>query len=242
MPSSLKLLSVEFCTLPRRELLELLCRRIEKQVQTSVFTPNTKMLLSAHESEDIRRLLASSTLNIPDGIGVRIAARLRGVRLESMSGIDLGEALLSVAAREGYRVFFLGAERGIAKQAAENMRARHPTLHICGTHHGYFDKRGKENAAVLRKIRAAAPDILFVCLGFPAQERWIAENLSSLPSVTLAIGLGGSFDVWSGRIRRAPRVFQKIGLEWLWRTMLEPKRAKIFVDIPKFLLEIIKDN
>lgn len=242
MPSSLKLLSVELCTLTRRELLELLCRRIEKRAQTSVFTPNTQMLLSAHESEDIRCLLATSTLNIPDGVGVRIAAGLHGVRLESMSGIDLGEALLSVAAREGWRVFFLGAKRGVAKRAAENMRARHPTLQICGTHHGYFDKRGKENAAVLRKIRAAAPDILFVCLGFPAQERWIAENLSSLPSVTLAIGLGGSLDVWSGNIRRAPLLVQKAGLEWLWRTVLEPRRARIFVDIPRFLIKALTDK
>ena len=242
MPSSLKLLSVELCTLTRHELLSLLCRRIEKRAQTSVFTPNTQMLLSAHKSEDIRGLLATSTLNIPDGVGVRLAARLRGRALESMSGIDLGEALLSVAAREGYRVFFLGAERGIAKQAAENMRARHPPLHICGTHHGYFDKSGEENAAVLRKIRAAAPDILFVCLGFPAQERWIAENLSSLPSVKLAIGLGGSFDVWSGKICRAPLLVQKAGLEWLWRTVLEPKRARIFLDIPRFLIKALTDK
>ena len=242
MPSSLKLLSVELCTLTRHELLSLLCRRIEKRAQTSVFTPNTQMLLSAHESEDIRGLLATSTLNIPDGVGVRLAARLHGRALESMSGIDLGEALLSVAAREGYRVFFLGAERGIAKQAAENMRARHPTLHICGTHHGYFDKSGEENAAVIRKIRAAAPDILFVCLGFPAQERWITDNLASLPSVKLAMGLGGSLDVWSGNLRRAPLLIQKAGLEWLWRTVLEPKRARIFLDIPRFLIKALTDK
>ena len=242
MHSSLKLLSVELCTLTRRELLELLCRRIEKRAQTSVFTPNTQMLLSAHESEDIRCLLATSTLNIPDGVGVRLAARLRGRALESMSGIDLGEALLSVASREGYRLFFLGAERGIAKQAAENMRARHPTLQICGMHHGYFDKCGAENVDVLKKIRNAAPDILFVCFGFPAQERWIAENLSSLPSVKLAIGLGGSLDVWSGNIRRAPLLIQNAGLEWLWRTVLEPKRARIFLDIPRFLIKALTDK
>ena len=242
MPSSLKLLSVELCTLTRHELLSLLCRRIEKRAQTSVFTPNTQMLLSAHESEDIRCLLATSTLNIPDGVGVRIAARLRGVRLESMSGIDLAEELLLVAASKGYRVFFLGAKRGVAEKAAENIRVRYPTLQICGMHHGYFDKSGAENAAVLKKIRTAAPDILFVCFGFPAQEKWIAENLSSLPSVKLAIGLGGSFDVWSGNLRRAPLLIQKAGLEWLWRTVLEPKRARIFVDIPHFLFLNIKKS
>jgi N-acetylglucosaminyldiphosphoundecaprenol N-acetyl-beta-D-mannosaminyltransferase len=240
MPSYFSLLSVKLCTLPKKDLVPLLCRRIREGKQTSIFTPNTQILLAAHESEDIRRLLARSTLNIPDGIGVRIAARIRGARIESMSGIDLGESLLSLAARSGLRVFFLGAKRGIAKKAAENMCVRHPTLQICGTQHGYFDKSGEENAAVIEKIRSASPDILFVCFGFPAQERWITDNLASLPSVKLAMGLGGSLDVWSGNLRRAPLLIQKAGLEWLWRTVLEPKRARIFLDIPRFLFLNIK--
>jgi N-acetylglucosaminyldiphosphoundecaprenol N-acetyl-beta-D-mannosaminyltransferase len=120
------------------------------------------------------------------------------------------------------------------------MRVRYPTLQICGVHHGYFDKSGAENAEVIKKIRTAAPDILFVCFGFPAQEKWITDNLSSLPSVKLALGLGGSLDVWSGNIRRAPLLVQKAGLEWLWRTVLEPKRARIFLDIPHFLFLNIK--
>ena len=179
----------------KRELLSQFCADIKSGRKNAIFTPNTQILLAAHESEDIRHLLACSTMNIPDGIGVRIAARLRGTVIESMSGIDLGESLLSVAAKKGYRVFFLGAKQEVAKKAAENMRLRHQTLHVCGTHHGYFDKSGEENAEVIEKIRAAAPDILFVCLGFPTQERWITDNLASLPSVKLAIGLGGSFDV-----------------------------------------------
>jgi N-acetylglucosaminyldiphosphoundecaprenol N-acetyl-beta-D-mannosaminyltransferase len=200
------------------------------------------MLLAASKDRELRKLLNSSELNIPDGVGVRLAARLRGVRLESMSGIDIAEELLSVAASEGCRVFFLGAKRGVAEKAAENMRVRYSTLQICGVHHGYFDKSGAENVDVLKKIRAAAPDILFVCFGFPAQEKWITDNLASLPSVKLAMGLGGSLDVWSGNIRRAPLLVQKAGLEWLWRTVLEPKRARIFLDIPRFLIKALKDK
>ena len=226
----------------KRELLSRLAADLKHGRQSAIFTPNSQMLLAANKDRELRKLLNSSELNIPDGVGVRLAARLRGARLESMSGIDIAEELLSVAASKGYRVFFLGAKRGVAKKAADNMHVRHPTLQICGTNHGYFDKSGAENAAVLKKISAAAPDILFVCFGFPAQEKWIAENLSSLPSVKLAIGLGGSLDVWSGNIRRAPLLVQKAGLEWLWRTVIEPKRARIFVDIPHFLIEIIKDK
>ena len=231
---------VRICQKSKRELLSHLAADLKHGRQSAIFTPNSQMLLAASKDRELRKLLNSSELNIPDGVGVRLAARLRGVRLESMSGIDLAEELLSVAASKGYRVFFLGAKRGVAEKAAENMRVRYQTLQICGMHHGYFDKSGAENAAVLKKIRTAVPDILFVCFGFPAQEKWIADNLASLPSVKLALGLGGSLDVWSGNLRRAPLLIQKAGLEWLWRTVLEPKRARIFVDIPHFLFLNIK--
>ena len=236
------ILGVHITKSSKRELLSHLASDLKHGRQSAIFTPNSQMLLAASKDRELRKLLNSSELNIPDGVGVRLAARLRGVRLESMSGIDIAEELLSVAVSKGYRVFFLGAKRGVAKKAADNMRVRYPTLQICGMHHGYFDKSGEENADVLKKIRTAAPDILFVCFGFPAQEKWIADNLASLPSVKLALGLGGSFDVWSGNIRRAPLLIQKAGLEWLWRTVLEPKRARIFVDIPHFLIETIKDK
>ena len=97
----------------------------------------------------------------------------------------------------------------------------------------------KENSSVIRSINDAKSDILFVCFGFPLQERWIAENLPSLPSVRLAMGLGGSLDVWSGNIRRAPSWVQNIGLEWLWRTFREPKRAKRLLSLPKGLVSAI---
>ena len=236
------ILGVRITKSSKRELISRLAADLKHGRQSAIFTPNSQMLLAASKDRELRKLLNSSELNFPDGVGVRLAARLRGVRLESMSGIDIAEELLSVAASKGYRVFFLGAKRGVAEKAADNMRVRYPTLQICGTQHGYFDKNGEENAAVLKKIRAAAPDILFVCFGFPAQEKWIAKNLASLPSVKLALGLGGSLDVWSGNLRRAPLLVQKAGLEWLWRTVLEPKRARIFLDIPHFLIEIIKDK
>ena len=234
------ILEVHITKSSKRELLSRLAADLKQRRQNAIFTPNTQMLLAASKDRELRKLLNSSELNIPDGVGVRLAARLRGARLESMSGIDLAEELLSASANKGYRVFFLGAKRGVAEKAAENMRVRYPTLHICGTHHGYFDKYGAKNTAILKKVRTAAPDILFVCFGFPMQEKWIIENLASLPSVKLALGLGGILDVWSGNLCRAPLIFQKAGLEWLWRTLLEPRRARIFVDIPRFLFLNIK--
>ena len=129
----------------------------------------------------------------------------------------------------------------VAEAAAEALRAKYPSLCLCGTHHGYFDKTqgSSENQAVRSLLREAKPEILFVCFGAPAQERWISENTEEIPSLRLCMGLGGALDVWSGGVRRAPKFIQKCGFEWLWRALSEPKRFKRLATIPKFLWEII---
>ncbi len=194
-----------------------------------VYTPNPEFLAKAYGDPRLHSLLSSADLLLPDGMGILLAARIGGQSLPCrLTGIDLGEWVLAHAAREGLSVFLLGAAPSVAEAAAENLRRRFPTLHICGTQHGYFDKScgSVENQAVIETIRSAAPHILFVCFGFPAQEQWIAEQLDELPSVRLAMGLGGSLDVWSGRSRRAPKVMQRTGLEWLWRVAREPRRLR----------------
>lgn len=238
------LFGVGICTADKRELLSLLVRDIKHGRQNAVFTPNTQMLLAAKDNGEIKKLLNGSSINIPDGTGVRLAARGRGVRLGRMNGIDIAEDLLEIASNEQLSVFLLGGKNGVAERAAQNIKRKHPSLRICGTHHGYFDKsiHSRENSSVIRSINRSKPDILFVCFGFPLQENWIRKNISSLPSVKLAIGLGGSLDVWSGNIRRAPLWVQKAGLEWLWRTLREPKRVKRLAAIPKFLAAVIKEK
>lgn len=237
----IELLSVRISSLPKYRLLSLFERSVADGRALSVFTPNTQMLIAANLSREIRRLLGSSSINIPDGTGVCLASRLlKKGDLCRLCGIDVGEELLSLAARRGFRVFLLGGKAGVAKEAARRLSRRYEGLRICGWHHGYFEKSQDENEKVLTQIRRARPDILFVCFGFPLQERWIANNLASLPSVRLAMGLGGSLDVWSGRLRRAPRAMRAIGLEWLWRIILEPRRAEIFLDIPLFLLLLMR--
>ena len=143
-----------------------------------------------------------------------------------MTGIDTAYFLLRYAEIKGFSVFFLGGKDGVAKKAAKCLMHKMPLLKICGTHHGYFDKSAEsaENQAVIRALCKAKPDILFVCMGFPAQERWITENIDRLPSVSVAMGIGGSLDVWAGDVRRAPMVFRVLDLEWLWRCMTQPER------------------
>lgn len=218
---------IEFRHMSKAQALGELSEALEKSKQTVVFTPNLQMLGSAAKDKRLAALLDSADMLLPDGIGINLACRKKGLPpMERITGIDTAYALLRYASVCGYRIFLLGGAKGVAENAAKNLRRQFPALSVCGTHHGYFDKKksSPQNKAVIQKIRSAKPHILFVCFGFPAQEAWIKQNASSLPSVRLFMGLGGSLDVWSGKVRRAPRAFQKLNLEWLWRCAREPKR------------------
>ena len=199
-----------------------LCRGEEPNL---VFTPNAVMLDACRRDPALCRLLGRASLSLADGMGVIAAARRRGTPIgERIAGIDFGEALLARAARDGLRVFLLGGKEGVAFAAAQALRARYPSLCICGTHWGYFDKQGEENLRLCAQIRQTRADILFVCLGFPLQEQWVCENLGYLSSLCAIACLGGALDVWAGRVKRAPRALSRMGLEWAWRMAREPRR------------------
>ena len=210
---------------------------------TKVYTPNPQILLRAHRAPSLLALLKRADLLLPDGIGLCIGAHMLASPLPCrMAGIDAAYAVLETAEREGLSVALLGAAPGVAERAAENLRRKLPNLWICYTHHGYFDRNGEENEAVLGALRTAAPDILFVCFGFPEQEKWIDAHAHAIPSLRLCMGLGGSLDVWAGKRRRAPRAMSVCGMEWLWRVMCEPRRARIFLDIPHFFYLVLRQK
>ena len=237
-----KILSVNISTLTKREILKIVALRARQKKRTVIFTPNPQILLSAQKSSEAE-LLNFADVNIPDGIGIVIASKMRGGKIKSrISGIDLAESILLLAQKMGYSVFLLGAAKGVAKKAKRGLKMRYPHLNICGAYHGYFKKSGEENEKIVKAISKKRPDIILVCMGYPVQEKWIVENAPSLPSVKIFIGLGGSLDVWSGNKKRAPAPFRLIGLEWLYRTIKEPRRAKIFLDIPRFLFKVLKRN
>ena len=195
-----------------------------------VFTPNALMLERARKDANLAELLNHASLSLPDGAGVLWAAQKMGTPLaERVAGIDFGSEILERAERAGLRVFLLGGGDGVAERAAENLQKKHPRLCICGTTWGYFNKIGEENTRVVSYIRACRPDVLFVCMGFPVQERWVIENLHHLTDIRLIACLGGSLDVWAGDLRRAPSWMSHTGLEWLWRMLCQPKR---FVNLP----------
>ncbi len=194
---------------------------LSQKKQSVCFTPNLHILTAAKKSKRLCRLLQSADILLPDGAGVCSLCRLCGCgHIPRITGIDMGHFLLQYAARHGLRVYLLGGKPSVAERAAKRLADELPVLNIVGTHHGYFDKApsSNENQAVLRDIKKARPDLLFVCFGFPLQELWITQSLAALPSVRLSMGLGGSLDVWSGDIRRAPLPLRILNLEWLWRT------------------------
>ena len=190
-------------------------------------TPNAVMLDACRRNAECAALLNRSNLSLADGAGVMLCAKRLGTPLcARIAGISFGEALLARAARDGLRVFLLGGGEGVASAAAERLTKQYDGLQICGSYWGYFEKCGEEDRRVVGIIRATRPDILFVCFGFPMQEEWIDSHLHLLGGLRVAVGLGGALDVWSGRLKRAPAIVTRVGMEWAWRMLREPRRLK----------------
>ena len=198
-----------------------------------VVTPNPEIVDRARREEPFRQALNGADLVLPDGIGIVYAARLLGRPLKGRCpGIDLAGRLMAHMAESGERLYLLGAKPGVAEAAARNLEEKYPGLTICGTHDGYF----KEDAPVVEAIRASGADAVFVCLGAPKQEYWMIEHGPATWAKLMA-GLGGSLDVFAGVARRAPEAWQKLGLEWLYRLLREPRRIGRMARLPLFLVE-----
>ncbi len=207
----------------------------ENRSGVSVFTPNAEIVQMCIEDAALCGKINDGGLVVPDGIGVIKAARILGTPLkEKVAGVDLGRRVIAFAAEDGYPVALVGGKPGVAEDAAAALRAEYPGLNVCLTTDGYFKKDGEENEAVLSRIRESGARIVYVCFGAPVQEKWIAENREKLPAVNILLGLGGSLDVYSGHVKRAPKIFIRLGLEWLHRLLKDPKRIGRMMSLPKF--------
>lgn len=202
----------------------------------AVFTPNAEIVQLCIEDEEMRKLVNSADLIVPDGAGVVLASKILRTPLRAkVAGVELGERAVSLASTKGYNVFFLGSKPGVAELAAEKLAAKYKGFKPCGINDGYFKKEGEESDAIIDKIIAAKTDILFVCLGVPLQEKWIMANREKLKGVGLVMGLGGSLDSYAGTVKRAPEIFIKLGLEWFYRLLKEPRRIGRMMKLPKFI-------
>lgn len=183
-----------------------------------------------------REPFGTSELLIPDGIGVVWAVRLLyGIRISRVAGADLMQELCSLAATRGYSVFLFGATEEVNREAARILEQRYPGLRIAGRRNGYFEGDGSD---IVNEINACGANILFVALGSPKQERWIFRNAPRL-SVSVIQGVGGTLDTISGRVRRAPVIFQRMHLEWLYRLIIDPRRIRRQIVLPAFAWKVL---
>lgn len=230
---------IPFDNVTKSEALSLIKERLEKEVRTVVVTPNAEIVEACIEDGSLLPIVASADVILPDGVGVIKASNILGTPLkERVPGVEVGEALFSEL-KDSHSFFILGGKEGVADAAAKKMTEKYGTS-FAGTHHGYFIKEDGSSDKVIEEINASGADILYVCLGFPFQEKWISENIGKLQSIRLAAALGGSADVWAGNVRRAPKLFRKLGLEWFWRLIRQPSRIGRAMKLPKFYLGMKK--
>jgi len=205
-----------------------------------VVTLNPEMLVAAHDDPAFRQVLNSADLNVADGVGLLLAARILGHRLPGrVTGSDGIYHLAAHAARRGYRPFFLGAAPGVAHEAACRLATAYPGLAVAGTFAG--SPVPADEPDILARIRAAAPDILLVAFGVPAEEKWIAHHRARL-GVPVMIGVGGAFDFVAGVTRRAPAWMRRLGIEWLHRLLSQPWRWRRQLALPRFLLLTLRQR
>ena len=228
-------MGIQFDNVTMEGALEIARGLLASEGASRVVTPNAEIAYEAMHSEELRGLLNGSDLVLPDGAGVVLASKILKKPLkQKVAGVDFADRLLGELAATGKSVYLLGSKPGVAELAAEKMMQKHPGLTVAGLRDGYF----KDEAPVIEAINAVKPDVLFVCLGAPKQERFMEAHREEL-QVRLMAGLGGSLDSFAGTVKRAPRWMIKCSLEWLYRLIKEPKRFKRMLRLPKFLWAVV---
>ena len=195
-------------------------------------TPNPEIVEICRADPEAMEAVNGADLVLADGIGVIYGAKLQKTPLKArVPGIAFAQKLMERMAQGGDTLYLLGAKPGVAEEAARNLEKQYPGLQIVGTHDGYF----QDDGPVIEDIKASGAAVVFVCLGAPKQEKWMKQN-GAATGARLLIGMGGCLDVFSGRVQRAPEVFQRLGLEWLYRVAKEPSRIGRVAKLPLFLV------
>ena len=238
LPASVDVLGIRIHNVTMNQALTLI-RDMALSIESHQVIPvNPELIMTAQKDEIFRRVLNSVALVLPDGVGILVAARLVGLRVkERVTGVDTVCSLVNVARENGLRLFLLGAAPSVAERAAKRLQEQCPGLEIAGTYAGSPDPREEEE--ICNRIRAATPQILLVAYSAPQQELWVARNLEKL-NVPVAMCVGGTFDFISGFVARAPVWMQRLGLEWMFRLIREPRRFRRMLALPRFLLAAMR--
>ena len=209
---------------------------MDERKNVLIATANAEMIMRATHDEELKNILNDAALVVPDGAGTVWAAHHLGYEMpERVAGFDLAQELMRIAPSKKQKVFFFGSAPGVAEKAKAKAEELYPGIEIVGTRDGYF--KPEDELAIIEEIKAAQPDLLLAALGVPKQEKWLNAHLKEL-GVPVAIGVGGTLDVMAGVMKRAPYWMQKAKLEWLFRGLLQPKRAGRLMALPKFVLKV----
>ena len=203
-----------------------------------VITINPEMIMEAERDPIFSRIVKNARTVVPDGVGIQLGLWILGYKSQRIAGVELGKALIEKFSKYNKTIAMIGAKPEVIKLAVEKIKEEFPNANIVYSHDGYFDDEDK----IIDEVVNAHPDLVLTALGSPKQEFFNCLLLQKLPK-SVMIGLGGSFDVWAGTVERAPEIYQKLGLEWLYRTIKEPERFKrIFPTLPLFVLKVFKEE
>lgn len=239
MNKAAKIMGISFPKFTMDQCLQILSD-VAGRKKTELFhvvTGNPEIVMSCQHDDELRGIIDRAGLITADGIGIVMISRMRGGDLpERVTGCDLLIKLLETGDREKWSFYFLGADEQTSLKAAEVIARKHPNVSIAGRHHGFFKE--EEEAKIVEEINAAAPDFLIVALGAPYAERWIHKYRNSL-NAKIAIGVGGSLDTIAGKVKRAPEIWRKIHLEWLFRLIKQPSRWRRQLILPRFAVRAL---
>ncbi|QKS72384.1 WecB/TagA/CpsF family glycosyltransferase [Paenalkalicoccus suaedae] len=233
------ILGVPFVRTTLKEMSEQLVTHAELKEKAFVVTANPEIVLHAYENDDYKRSIDKATYVTADGIGVVKGAQLIGEKLpERVTGFDLFMRLLTMANEKGQSIYLLGASKEVLPKTIAQIETQFPHVKITGSHHGFFDWA---DDAIPNEIRETKPDYVFVALGLPRQENWIAQHMDQFDHGVF-MGIGGSFDVLAGEVKRAPMFWQKIHLEWFYRLLKQPSRIGRMMALPRFGIKMLQER
>ena len=240
MQSTVAILNIPVAAITMRQAVATVEEFIADNTPHLIATANAEMVMMAQEDKELASILQNANLVVPDGAGVVWASRYLGHPVpERVTGYDLSQHILEQASRKGWRIYFFGAAPGVAAEARTAALRHYPGVNIIGVRDGFFSI--DEESTIIEEIRKAAPQIIFVALGVPKQEKWLARHLHNL-NIPVAIGVGGTFDVMAGKMERAPKWMQQSGLEWLYRLIKQPQRFIRMLALPRFVIRVVKSK
>lgn len=234
-----KVLDLPFIAEDRKTILNLIAKRVDNEEKTFIITANAEIAMYARENKEYLELTKKSNYIVADGIGIVKGAKLLNENIpERIPGVELMMDMLEYANLNNKKVYFYGAKPETIEKMVTILKNKYPKLNIVGYHHGYHDDSDDK---IMNEVIQLRPDYVFVAKGCPLQDEWITKVLDNVDKGVF-MGVGGSFDVISGNVKRAPELWLKLNLEWMYRLLSNPQRIGRYVSLPKFVIEVLKDR